>query len=67
MEASMGIDEGYENTLSFTTDSINSVNTNYVDATPRGVDVDELSPEVSKAFTRDYSALMAKIQEKKGR
>jgi hypothetical protein len=67
MEASMAVDEGYGSTLSFTTDSLNSVNNHYVDATPHGVDADELAPEVSKAFTRDYSALMAKIEEKKGR
>lgn len=35
-------------------------------AIPDGVDPSELTPEVSKALTRDYSALMAKINEKKG-
>lgn len=35
-------------------------------AIPDGVNPEDLTPEVSKALTRDYSALMAKINEKKG-
>lgn len=33
---------------------------------PDGYRESEITPEVSKALTRDYSALMAKINEKKG-
>jgi hypothetical protein len=33
---------------------------------PDGYNQEEITPEVSKALTRDYSALMAKINEKKG-
>lgn len=38
-----------------------------IDATPEGVNPREVTPEVAQALTRDYSALMAKINEKKGR
>lgn len=62
MEAAMGEDE-YP-TMRFTTDSI--IGTNGISGIPDGVDPSELTPEVSKALTRDYSALMAKINEKKG-
>lgn len=34
---------------------------------PNGYDESQITPEVSKALTRDYSALMAKINEKTGR
>lgn len=37
-----------------------------INATPAGVNPNDITPEVSKALTRDYSALMAKINEKKG-
>lgn len=63
MEAAMNEDEYPE--MRFTTDSI--VGTNGISGIPAGVDPSELTPEVSKALTRDYSALMAKINEKKGR
>jgi hypothetical protein len=39
--------------------------TNFSGAIPSGVSAEDLTPEVSKALTRDYSALMAKINEKK--
>ncbi len=35
-------------------------------AIPSGIDPNEIAPEVAQALTRDYSALMAKINEKKG-
>lgn len=38
-----------------------------INATPAGVNPNEIAPEVAQALTRDYSALMAKINEKKGR
>lgn len=38
-----------------------------INATPAGVNPSEIAPEVAQALTRDYSALMAKINEKKGR
>lgn len=38
-----------------------------INATPSGVNPNEVAPEVAQALTRDYSALMAKINEKKGR
>ena len=40
---------------------------NHIDATPSGINPDDITPEVASALTRDYSALMAKINEKKGR
>jgi len=36
-----------------------------IDATPAGVNPNDITPEVAQALTRDYSALMAKINEKK--
>lgn len=67
MEESMRLDEGHGEELRFTTDSLNAFSSNNVNAIPNGVNPEELTSEVSKALTRDYSALMAKIQEKKGR
>lgn len=52
--------------FTFTSNSLNAFANNHVDATPVGVDPNTLTPEVSKALTRDYSQLMAKINEKKG-
>lgn len=37
-----------------------------INAAPSGVNTNEIAPEVAQALTRDYSALMAKINEKKG-
>jgi hypothetical protein len=60
-------DEG--RTLSFDSNSLNAfANERFgtPNAIPSGVNPNDLAPEVSKALTRDYSALMAKINEKKG-
>lgn len=51
-----------ESEFRFTTDNLNQYG-----AMPVGVDPSQVAPEVADALTRDYSALMAKIQEKKGR
>ena len=53
----------------FTTDSLNAFSNQHHQhgAIPDGVNPDEIAPEVAQALTRDYSALMAKINEKKGR
>jgi hypothetical protein len=62
-------DYGDDRTLSFDTNSLNAFATERyptINAIPAGVDPDQLAPEVSKALTRDYSALMARINEKKG-
>jgi hypothetical protein len=59
-------DGDYDNEISFTTNSLNAFANNTDGAVPSGVNPNDLTPEVSKALTRDYSALMAKINEKKG-
>lgn len=64
-----GDDYGDGRTLSFTTDSLNAfANDRFgtINAAPAGINQSQLTPEVSKALTRDYSELMAKIKEKKG-
>jgi len=56
--------------IGFNTNSLNAfANERHgvIDATPAGVNLNEVAPEVASALTRDYSALMAKINEKKGR
>jgi hypothetical protein len=70
MEAAMN--EGYEEypEMRFDSNSLNafaSPRGGHIDATPDGVNHSEVAPEVHQALTRDYSALMAKINEKKGR
>lgn len=65
MEAAMSDDDYPE--MRFTTDSLNAYAKNHIDATPSGVNPNDITPEVASALTRDYSALMAKINEKKGR
>lgn len=55
-----------DETMAFTTDSLNAFANRGQGAIPEGVDTSQLTPEVSKALTRDYSALMAKLNEKKG-
>lgn len=65
-------DEEYGgNEYSFTSDSLNAFAADRYGSTrgaiPAGVNEADLAPEVANALTRDYSALMAKIQEKKGR
>jgi hypothetical protein len=51
--------------MGFTTDSI-PAGRQIPSMVPDGYSDSELTPELSKALTRDYSALMAKINEKKG-
>lgn len=62
MEAAM--DDDYPE-MRFTTDSIHA-GRHVPNMVPEGYSESELTPEVSNALTRDYSALMAKINEKKG-
>lgn len=64
MESAMGEDDEYPE-MRFTTDSIMGGNSS-ARMIPDGYDSSQITPEVSKALTRDYSALMAKINEKKG-
>lgn len=67
LQESTHYDEEFGGTeLSFTTDSLNAFARPSHGAIPQGVDPNELTPEVANALTRDYSALMAKINEKKG-
>lgn len=63
MESAMSEDEYPE--MRFTTDSIAMGRTN-MSMVPDGYSSEELTPEVASALTRDYSALMAKLNEKKG-
>jgi hypothetical protein len=63
MESAMSEDDYPE--MRFTTDSIATGRTN-MSMVPDGYSSDDITPEVSKALTRDYSSLMAKINEKKG-
>ena len=65
MEQSM-LMEGDDMEMRFTTDSLNAFS-NSIDATPAGIPSEMIAPEVAQALTRDYSSLMAKINEKKGR
>lgn len=51
--------------MKFTTDSIVG-GRQTINMIPDGYSESDIAPEVSKALTRDYSALMAKINEKKG-
>ena len=62
MEAAMSEDEYPE--IRFTTDSIGGGPVRNM--VPSGYNEEEITPEVSKALTRDYSALMARLNEKKG-
>lgn len=54
----------FDNEFRFTSNSVIPTSTH--GAIPDGVDPDTIAPEVASALTRDYSALMAKINEKKG-
>jgi len=63
-----GYDGGQE--MYFDTNSLNAFaaeRMGTVSAIPSGINPNQLAPEVAQALTRDYSALMAKINEKKGR
>lgn len=64
MESAMNEDDDYPE-MRFSTDSL-LVGRESVNMVPEGYNSSEITPEVSKALTRDYSALMAKINEKKG-
>ena len=64
MQADMDDDEYPE--MRFTSDSVLG-GRNIPNMVPEGYSETEITPEVSKALTRDYSALMAKINEKTGR
>ena len=66
MEQSMLMEGDDDAEMRFTTDSLNSFS-NRINATPSGVDPSQVTPEVAQALTRNYSALLAKIDEKKGR
>lgn len=63
MESVLSEDEYPE--MRFSTDSI-ATGRSSMNMVPEGYNQSEITPEVSKALTRDYSALMAKINEKKG-
>ena len=63
MQAAMDEDEYPE--MRFTSDSVLG-GRNTPNMVPEGYSDSEITPEVSKALTRDYSTLMAKINEKKG-
>ncbi len=63
MESAM-MDDDYPE-MRFTTDSILGGRNN-INMVPDGYSSEEITPEVSKALTRDYSALMARLNEKKG-
>ena len=63
MESAMYDDEYPE--LRFSSDSI-PAGRGSINMVPDGYNETEITPEVSKALTRDYSALMAKLNEKKG-
>jgi hypothetical protein len=54
-----------ESEFRFTSNDLNAYS-NQHGAIPSGVDPSQVAPEVASALTRDYSALMAKINEKKG-
>jgi hypothetical protein len=55
-----------DDTMYFTSDSVNSSFVNQA-AIPNGVSPEEVPSEVMNALTRNYSDLMKKIDEKKGR
>jgi hypothetical protein len=66
MEESMQYGSDEDGEYRFTSNDLNPF-ANTPSAIPNGVSADDLTPEVAQALTRDYSALMAKINEKKGR
>jgi hypothetical protein len=55
-----------DDTMYFTSDSVNSSFVNQA-AIPNGVSPEKVPSEVMNALTRNYSDLMKKIDEKKGR
>lgn len=54
-----------ESEFRFTSNELNAFSQPH-GAIPSGINPAEIAPEVAQALTRDYSALMAKINEKKG-
>lgn len=52
--------------FSFTSDMASEFGNSKYGAIPQGVDPNEVPSDVMSALTRDYSALMKKIQEKNG-
>lgn len=64
MSMKSAMDDEYPE-IRFTTDSIHA-GRNTINMVPDGYTESDLTPEVSNALTRDYSALMAKLNEKKG-
>ena len=54
-----------ESEFRFTSNDLNAFSQPH-SAIPSGINPSEIAPEVAQALTRDYSALMAKINEKKG-
>ena len=65
MEQSMMFDSDNDGEFRFSSNDLNAFANPHA-AIPSGVDPSQITPEVAQALTRDYSALMAKISEKKG-
>jgi hypothetical protein len=58
----------YDDEMVFTSDMVNQfASRNQVGAIPNGYSPEDVPEEVMSALTKDYSALMKKIDEKKGR
>jgi hypothetical protein len=64
MESSMYDEEEYP-TMRFNSSMVSTPNIDNM--VPQGYSSSEITPEVEKALTRDYSALVAKMNEKSGR
>ena len=64
MESSMYDEEEYP-TIRFNSSMVSTPNIDNM--VPQGYSSSEITPEVEKALTRDYSALVAKMNEKSGR
>jgi hypothetical protein len=66
MENSMRYDSDETTEYKFSTNDLNAFSQPH-GAIPSGINSSDIAPEVAQALTRDYSALMAKINEKTGR
>jgi hypothetical protein len=68
-ETRRSLQESYdiEDELHFTSDMAKSFGSNKHGAIPHGVEPNEVPDDVMSALTRNYSDLMKKIDEKKGR
>jgi hypothetical protein len=64
IESSMYDNEEYP-TMKFNSSMVSTPNIDNM--VPQGYSSSEITPEVEKALTRDYSALVAKMNEKSGR